>query len=116
MKILIQLINMKKTTILKPKPDLKKPIAIDTKFFNDILKRVIGVSPSRKKNNLTFYIFPLFDMVYLVCKSDKKDGHSVPEEIVVKSPEMVSEGIKDLELEVFNEQIWSAIKEIYNGK
>lgn len=31
-------------------------------------------------------------------------------------PEMVSEGVKDLELEVFNEQIWSAIKEIYDGK
>lgn len=31
-------------------------------------------------------------------------------------PERTSEGVKDLELEVFNEQIWSAIKEIYNGK
>ena len=74
----------------------------------------------------------------------KKGGHSVPYEIVIRryyrgiknlfnyfisncdywlvvdnskeSPEMISEGIKNVELEVFNEQIWAAIKEIYRGK
>jgi len=33
-----------------------------------------------------------------------------------ENPKMISEGIKDLELEVFNEQIWAAMKEIYYGK
>jgi len=74
----------------------------------------------------------------------KKGGHSVPKEIVVRryyrgiknlfnyfisicdywlvvdnskeNPEMISEGIKNVELEVFNEQIWATMKEIYYGK
>ncbi len=74
----------------------------------------------------------------------KKGGHSVPEEIVIRryyrgiknlfkyylqicdywfvidnsgtSPEIVAEENKDLELIIFNKQIWSTIKEIYNGK
>lgn len=31
-------------------------------------------------------------------------------------PEMISEGIKELELEVFNEQIWATMKKFYYGK
>jgi predicted ABC-type ATPase len=74
----------------------------------------------------------------------KKGGHSVPKEIVIRryyrgiknlfkyylqicdywlvidnsreSPDIVVEGNKDLELEIFNKQIWSTIKEIYNEK
>lgn len=74
----------------------------------------------------------------------KKGGHSVPEEIVIRryfrgiknlfnyyieesnywlvidnsmeTPEIISEGIKDVEIEIFNQQIWSKIKEIYNAK
>ncbi|MFH1195495.1 MAG: hypothetical protein V1720_07260 [bacterium] len=74
----------------------------------------------------------------------KKGGHSVSDEIVIRryyrgiknlfkyflpqsdywliinnsneNPEMVAEGINNLELEIFNEQIWSDLKEIYNEK
>ncbi len=73
-----------------------------------------------------------------------KGGHSVPGDIVIRryyrgiknlfnyfipicdywlvvdnsqeSPEIISEGIKDLELEIFNEQIWTTIKEVYYEK
>lgn len=74
----------------------------------------------------------------------KKGGHYVPEEIVIRRyyrgiknllkyftrvcdywliidnsmeiPNFIAEGIKDLELEIFNEQIWTEIKEINNEK
>ena len=71
----------------------------------------------------------------------KKGGHSIPDEIVIRRyyrgiknlfeyfisvcdywvildnsdehPQVISEGIKDLELDIFNEEIWAAIKKVY---
>jgi predicted ABC-type ATPase len=73
-----------------------------------------------------------------------KGGHSVPDEIVFRryykgiknlftyfiricdywlivdnsaeNPIMIAEGINEIELEIFNNQIWTQLKDIYNGK
>jgi len=34
---------MKKLTLLKPKPDLKKPVPVYLESFNDLLKRAINL-------------------------------------------------------------------------
>jgi predicted ABC-type ATPase len=74
----------------------------------------------------------------------KKGGHFVPEDIIVRryfrgiknlfkrfipvcnywmvvdnskeNPEIICEGIKNLELEIFNEQIWATINNLYHEK
>lgn len=49
MEIIVMLIKMKKIIVIKPKPDLKKPVVVDLKSFNNVLKRVISAPPMPKK-------------------------------------------------------------------